>query len=142
MKDLVSTIFQHTNWTPLKSLAQWVVDEGIRIQQIPAPTFAEDARAEYVSKQFKNFGLLNVSIDDTKNVYGLLKGTNNSVPAIMILAHTDTVFSAETDLKIERKGDRIYGAGLGDNSMGVSGMLGVAKWLYDTKQTHQQTFGL
>ncbi|GAB5491962.1 MAG: M20/M25/M40 family metallo-hydrolase [Phototrophicaceae bacterium] len=132
MKDIANTIFRRTNWKPLKALAQWVIDEGIRVQQIPAPTFAEDERATYVSEQFKNFGLSNVSIDDAKNVYGLVKGTNRSVPAIMVLAHTDTVFSAETDLKIERKGDTIYGAGLGDNSMGVSGMLGLAKWLYDT----------
>lgn len=131
MKDIVHSIFRHTNWKNLNSLANWVVDEGIRIQQIPAPTFAEDARASYVSEQFKSLGLSNISIDPAKNVYGFLKGSNSRIPALMILAHTDTVFSAETDLTIQRDGDIIYGAGLGDNSMGVSGMLGLAKWFYD-----------
>lgn len=131
MKNIVNTIFRHTNWATLKPLSEWVVEEGIRVQQIPAPTFAEDARATYVSEQFKAFGLTEVSIDAAKNVYGFLKGANSRIPAIMILAHTDTVFSAETDLTIQRNGDIIYGAGLGDNSMGVSGMLGLAKWFYD-----------
>lgn len=135
MKQIVKTIFRHTNWDNLKPLAEWVVEEGIRVQQIPAPTFAEDERAAFVLDRFETFGLTSVSIDDAKNVYGLLKGANRSVPSIMVLAHTDTVFSAETDLTIERDGDIIYGAGLGDNSMGVSGMLGLIKWFYDTRTT-------
>ena len=132
MKHFVKRIFRHTNWQALNSLADWVVEEGVRIQQIPAPTFAEDDRVSYVAEQFKRYGLHNVETDDAKNVYGLLKGTNRAIPALMVMAHTDTVFPAETDLTIRREGDVIYGPGLGDNSMGVSGMLGLIKWFYDT----------
>jgi acetylornithine deacetylase/succinyl-diaminopimelate desuccinylase-like protein len=39
------------------------------------------------------------------------------------------VFAADTDLTIRRNGTMIFGPGLGDNSMGVAGMLGALKWL-------------
>jgi acetylornithine deacetylase/succinyl-diaminopimelate desuccinylase-like protein len=117
------------------SLSEWVVECGILIQQIAAPTFFEDERAVYVATQFKALGLVDVDIDAAKNVYGLIKGINRAVPALMICAHTDTVFSADTDLTIRRENDVIYGPGLGDNSLGVSGMLGFAKWLHDEKIT-------
>jgi acetylornithine deacetylase/succinyl-diaminopimelate desuccinylase-like protein len=58
---------------------------------------------------------------------------NRVVPGVMVSAHTDTVFSAETDLTVQREANVIYGPGLGDNSMGVSGLLGLMKWLHDKK---------
>jgi tripeptide aminopeptidase len=133
MKQLVKNTFRQSQWQTLPTLARWVIEEGIRVQQIPAPTFFEEQRAAYVSQQFTALGLTSVSIDSQKNVFGLLKGTNRAVPALMLMAHTDTVFSADTDLKIKREPHIIYGAGLGDNSIGVSGMLGVAKWFKEQR---------
>ncbi|MCA9914684.1 MAG: M20/M25/M40 family metallo-hydrolase, partial [Anaerolineae bacterium] len=123
------------NWRSLNTLAQWVVEESVRVQQIPAPTFHEDQRAAYVGQQFEALGLEEIQIDAAKNVYGLLKGSNRAVPAVMVAAHTDTVFSAETDLTIRYQDDWIYGPGLGDNSMGVAGLLGLARWLHDENFT-------
>jgi acetylornithine deacetylase/succinyl-diaminopimelate desuccinylase-like protein len=42
---------------------------------------------------------------------------------MMISAHTDTVFDIETPLAIRREGNRVYGPGLGDNSLGVAALL-------------------
>ncbi|MEO1287475.1 MAG: M20/M25/M40 family metallo-hydrolase, partial [Chloroflexota bacterium] len=84
-------------------------------------------------ERFTQLGLTDIRIDEQKNVYGLLKGLNRSVPALLAMAHTDTVFSADTDLTIRYEDDLIYGPGLGDNSIGVSGLLGLAKWLHTTK---------
>lgn len=132
MKQFVKTVYRQSDWQKIPALANWVVEEGIRVQQIPAPTFSEDERASYVANQFRQFGLNEVDIDDAKNAYGLLKGSNRAIPALMVMAHTDTVFAADTDLTIRREKDIIYGPGLGDNSMGVSGMLGLLKWLSDS----------
>jgi tripeptide aminopeptidase len=133
MKHLVKNAFRQSHWHQLPHLARWVVEEAIRVQQIPAPTFFEDERAKYVSQQFLALGLTEVSIDSEKNVYGLLKGLNRAVPALMLMAHTDTVFPADTNLAIRREPHVIFGAGLGDNSIGVSGMLAVAKWFKDQR---------
>lgn len=131
MKKTILQINRATSWRSLNELAQWVVEEGIRVQQVPAPTFHEEDRAAYVAEQFRALGLAEIQQDEQKNVYGLLKGSNRAVPAVMVSAHTDTVFPMETDLTIRREKDIVYGPGLGDNSMGVAGMLGLARWLRD-----------
>lgn len=132
MKSYIKQIYANHDWESLPSLADWVVEEAIRVQQIPAPTFDEAERATYVSKQFHNFNLNDVMIDDVFNVYGRLAGKSSNT-AILILAHTDTVFPADTDLTIKRKGNSISGPGLGDNSMGVAGLLGLLKTLQDSQ---------
>ncbi len=104
------------------------IARAIDIQQIAAPTFAENTRAHYVADQFRALGLVDVSIDDVFNVYGLLKGAGDG-KALMVSVHTDTVFPIETDLAIRREDDLIYGAGLGDNSLGVAGLLFLAEFL-------------
>ncbi|MFQ3646841.1 MAG: M20/M25/M40 family metallo-hydrolase [Anaerolineae bacterium] len=112
----------------LPELAAWALDVCIRIQQIPAPTFAEAERAAYVAEQFRALGLEDVEIDDLYNVTGVLKGAASGV-GILIMAHTDTVFPASTDLTITYPApDVVAGPGIGDNSMGVAGMLALARY--------------
>jgi len=130
MKSYIKTIYSQWNWSNLPDLAEWVIEEAIRIQQIPAPTFSESDRAKYVADQFQQLGLVDVTTDDVHNTYGRLQG-KSSQQAILMLAHTDTVFPADTDLTIKRSDYLIYGPGLGDNSMGVAGMLGFIKAMKD-----------
>lgn len=135
MKKIVRDVARQTDWHHLPPLADWVVGEAIRIQQIPAPTFQEKRRADYVAQQFEAFGFAQVAVDAQANAYGVCAGLDRTLPAIMVMAHTDTVFAPDTDLTIRREGSLIYGPGLGDNSMGVAGLLGLAKWLRDTNTT-------
>ena len=121
--------------TTFRDLAQWTVEQAVAIQQIPAPTFEEKARAEYVAAQFRALGLSDVAVDDLFNVYGRLAGNASDRTGLMVAAHTDTVFAADTDLSVRREGDIIFGVGLGDNSIGVAGMLALAKWLRDERVT-------
>lgn len=114
----------------IAALADWVIAQAITIQHIPAPTFEERPRAEAVSAYFTEYGLHDIDIDDVHNVYGRMAGADPSLPALMIVAHTDTVFGAETDLTLRRDGQTLYGPGIGDNSLGVAGMLGVLRMLH------------
>lgn len=109
----------------LAALANWVIAQAVAIQRIPAPTFYERQRAELVSALMTEHGLHDIDIDAMHNVYGRLPGANADLPALMIVAHTDTVFSADTDLALRRDAGTLHGPGIGDNSMGVGGMLGI-----------------
>jgi acetylornithine deacetylase/succinyl-diaminopimelate desuccinylase-like protein len=131
MQNIIRETYQQHTWNSLPRLAEHVIEEGIRIQQIAAPTFQEASRANYVAERFQALGLESVAIDSLYNVYGLMRGTSRAVPGLMVSAHTDTVFAAETDLSIRRQDELIYGPGLGDNSMGVAGLLGLAEWLHE-----------
>src|SRR5437762_1980349 len=79
--------------------AAQVLAETISIQQIPAPTFEERSRAEYVRSRFRQIGLADVEVDTVTNVYGRTPGVR-SQPALMVSAHLDTVFPLGTDLTI------------------------------------------
>ena len=100
---------------------------ALQIQQIPAPTLSETKRAEFVDGLFHKEGLLDVSTDGIGNVFGRLAGTGTNLPLI-ITAHLDTVFPEGTSLHSTREEGRIYGPGIGDNSLGVAALLGLS-WL-------------
>lgn len=109
-----------------------LIAETIAIQQIAAPTFEESARAEYVQARFAAIPALDPSslcVDDLYNVYACLRGSDPSLPAVLVSAHTDTVFSRQTPLSIRQTAETLYGAGIGDNSLGVAALLAAAELL-------------
>jgi acetylornithine deacetylase/succinyl-diaminopimelate desuccinylase-like protein len=108
-------------------LVERVIERALEIQQIPAPTFAEAERADFVKRCFEAEGLKDVTVDALSNVTGRLPGASGK-PFVVLSAHTDTVFPKETDLTATRKGDSIRAPGIGDNSLGVAGLFG-AMWL-------------
>ena len=113
----------------LTEMLNRVIDEAIAIQQIPAPTFHEGQRAAYIRSRFA--GLDAVEVDALHNVYGCLRGVESTLPALLVAAHTDTVFEPDIPLTVHRNGSRIYGPGLGDNSLGVAALLAMVDILRD-----------
>lgn len=116
-------------------LAERVIELAIEIQQIPAPTFEEQARAEFVRGLFEREGLREVSMDEAGNVYGRwtmdgklwskVNGLSSARKPLIVSAHLDTVFPRETDLSIRREGGKVFGPGIGDNSLGVAALFGL-----------------
>jgi acetylornithine deacetylase/succinyl-diaminopimelate desuccinylase-like protein len=105
-----------------------LLELAVQIQQVPAPTFEEKPRAEFVRERFIGEGLLDVSMDSVNNVYG--RWTGGGVPQqnakpLIVSAHMDTVFPSDTNLNVTRNEERIYGPGLGDNSLGVAALFGL-----------------
>ena len=112
----------------MSDIANRVTELAVQIQQIPAPTFEEKQRGEFVCKMFTAQGLADVSIDEVGNVAGRLPGAstqNARQKPLIVSAHLDTVFPAETELDVRREGEKIYGPGLGDNSLGVASLFGL-----------------
>ncbi len=102
-----------------------LLDLAVRIQQIPAPTFHEAERARFVREQWQALGLP-VEQDETGNVYALLRGSSAGKD-VVLSAHLDTVFPADTPLRLRRDGERIAGPGIGDNSIAVAALVEVAR---------------
>jgi len=111
-----------------------VVDLAVAIQQIPAPTFAEAQRAAFLRLLFEQQGLSDVIMDELGNVVGRIPGMGLQ-PPLVVTAHTDTVFPTSTDLRLQRQAERIYGPGIGDNSLGVAGLIGLTWALQEQKIT-------
>lgn len=103
-----------------------LLDLGIQIQQIASPTFEEAERAEFIYNQFRAEPgeLMDIHKDTVGNVLARLPG-NRQAPALIISAHMDTVFPGNTDLTCRQEKDKIYGPGIGDNSLGVAGLFAI-----------------
>ena len=111
-------------------LRQWQLD----IVRIPAPTFGEAARAANFLNRFRQIGLTNVHLDEVGNVLGELASAaapESKLPAILLSAHLDTVFPANTPIEpIEEKDNpRIYAPGICDNGAGLTALLAIASAL-------------
>ena len=118
--------------TGIARLAARVEADAMRIQRIPAPTFAEGQRADFVAQRFAALGLADVTRDEMDNVCGRIVGRERG-PALMISAHLDTVFGRKVALTLHQESHRLVGPGIGDNSMGVAGLLGLADFLRHRK---------
>lgn len=135
MKISLQQLNRTLPWDALPDLAEWVIQQGIHIQHIPAPTFGEAERARYVMSQFAALDLTEVDMDAQLNVYGVLRGSKKGT-GILLMAHTDTVFPIETDLSIRKHTtDFLSAPGIGDNSIAVAGLLGILHYL----RAHQLT---
>jgi tripeptide aminopeptidase len=134
MTNRIERIAQHPHvqnaLAAFQAQLEQAVAQLIAVQQIPAPTFAEAERAAFVQEQFAAAGLQEVHQDGLHNVYGRYPapGPTSHAPVI-ISAHTDTVFAADTDLTIQRDGRFLYGPGVGDNATGVAGLFLLAQAL-------------
>jgi len=106
------------------ALVARVLDLAVAIQQIPAPPFGEAQRGAFLRERFLVEGLQDVTVDDIGNVYGRIPGQGQLRP-VVVSAHLDTVFPYGTDLQVQREADKVFGPGIGDNSLGLAGLFGL-----------------
>lgn len=104
---------------------RWV-SEVIKLTEIPAPPFKEEARAKAYAEMLKAHGLSDVEIDEEGNAMGVRKGTGGG-PLVVVSAHLDTVFPEGTDVKVRREGTRLAAPGVGDDSSGLATLLSIAR---------------
>jgi acetylornithine deacetylase/succinyl-diaminopimelate desuccinylase-like protein len=99
-----------------------ILEEWIRLVEIPAPSGKEQARAKYIRAEMEKLGLSEIRTDDMYNVSGVRKGTGGG-PTVVFAAHTDTVFPEGTDLKVKREGDILRAPGVGDDTSNLMATL-------------------
>jgi tripeptide aminopeptidase len=99
-----------------------IVEEWIRLVEIPSPSTKEQARARYIEAEMRKLGLADVRVDAMSNVSGVRKGTGGG-PAIVFAAHTDTVFPEGTSVKVRREGNLLRAPGAGDDTSNLMAVL-------------------
>jgi acetylornithine deacetylase/succinyl-diaminopimelate desuccinylase-like protein len=106
--------------------ADAITEEHIRICSIPASPFGERERAEYLSRKFSELGLSEVEIDEEGNCIGLLPGSSRS-PLLVVSAHLDTVFSADTNFYVVRRDGKLFAPGIADDGCGLAALIALAQ---------------
>ena len=90
----------------------------VTLTQIPAPPFAEAARAEAYAALLREAGADSVTIDSVGNVIALRRGRTRA-RTVAIGGHLDTVFPPGTDVTVRARGDTLFAPGIGDDTAGL-----------------------
>ena len=99
---------------------------------IPAPSHHEDQRAAFIKKWFEDNGISDVSIDPALNVVCRYNVTDDN-DLVMFMAHTDTVFPAETKLEITERDGKWYCPAIGDDTAQLVNLMIAARYFVQNK---------
>ncbi len=120
----------HAAFSWLHNNPKTIMDWHRELVAIPAPPFQEEARAKWFAERFHEAGLTGVEMDAEGNVLGVLPAAQlppeSTGPVVILSAHLDTVFPADTPLNLVLEGDRLSGPGTSDNGAGLAGLLAIA----------------
>jgi tripeptide aminopeptidase len=127
----------HAAFSWLHGNPQKIMDWQAEVVAIPAPPFGEQERSAWLAEHFRAAGLNCVETDAVGNVMGTLPAAklpeDSTGPVVVLSAHLDTVFPADTPINPVRDGDRLMAPGASDNGAGIAGLLAVLHALLDAK---------
>jgi len=105
---------------------QWINEIHLQLCRVPAPTFLEQERAEWIVAQFRGLGW-ETHIDRAGNVIAATD-PHAQGPYIALTAHLDTVLAPRTkdEIRIDADG-RFRGPGISDNGAGLAALLAIAR---------------
>jgi acetylornithine deacetylase/succinyl-diaminopimelate desuccinylase-like protein len=120
----------HAAFAWLHGNPKTIMDLQAELVAIPAPPFGEQARSTWIAARFHDAGLSRIETDEIGNIYGWLPAVRlpaeSTGPLVVLSAHLDTVFPADTVLHPVVDGDRLLAPGACDNCAGVAGLLAIA----------------
>lgn len=127
-------LFQAQRWFAREK--SWINDQHLQLCRIAAPTFFEQARAEWFRTQLNALGW-RAKLDRAGNVVAQLAGYAEADYSVVVSAHLDTVFAPSRPEDIFFSGDgRFFGPGTSDNGAGLAGILALARVLNEIPELH------
>jgi acetylornithine deacetylase/succinyl-diaminopimelate desuccinylase-like protein len=106
----------------LISMRDMILGNLVMVAQIPAETFQESERAEFVLNRFNETENMEAYEDESGNVVAVIKG-RTSDKKVAISASMDTHFNNEVDHNVSMSMDGARGPGLANNSLGLTVLL-------------------
>lgn len=103
----------------IQSIMETILTNIVLLGQIPAPTFQEHNRTAALLDRLAEFQVDECTTDGYQNPIGIIHGKSQTQPPIFVVAHLDTPFGTDIDHNYSVTAERISGAGVMDNSIGV-----------------------
>ena len=139
IKDAVRKLMAHEGIK--KALAYLEANQQARIDELKEMTLLHGApfkegelRSPMFVKKLEAYGCTECATDTNDNAFGTIKGSgqgsrqgSRKPPTVLLEAHLDTVFPAETPLAVREEGTRIYCPGVGDDTAGLATVLSVCR---------------
>jgi tripeptide aminopeptidase len=117
-------VHQAFQWLHLneKQILQWQME----LVRVAAPPFGEGPRAERLCALFADLGLEEAHIDEAGNAMARRRGAGPGGRCVLLSAHIDTVFPADTPIEPRLDGSKLSAPGACDNGAGVAAMVAIA----------------
>ena len=112
----------------LRSIRETFLTDAVLLGEIPSPTYGEKDRIRLVIDRFRENGLQDPTLDEFGNASGIVQGSSGN-STILVMAHADSVFSADTRHVLEVGSDFITGPGIADNAIGLAAVVALPKLL-------------
>jgi tripeptide aminopeptidase len=112
----------------LREIRKLVLTDAVLLGEIPAPTFNESDRIRLTVDRFRENGLEDPEIDEHGNASAVLPGSEGG-SSILVMAHADSVFDANTQHVLNVGPDSITGPGIADNAIGLATVVALPKLL-------------
>ncbi len=103
----------------IEDAARAVLERTVELAAVPAPPLDEADRARVVARWWRADGL-EPRIDRAGNVVARVRRGEGA--ATFVAAHLDTVFGRDVRHSAERRDGRLYGVGVGDNTVAVAAL--------------------
>jgi acetylornithine deacetylase/succinyl-diaminopimelate desuccinylase-like protein len=109
---------------------KWIDDRHLEICRVPALTFREQERAEFLQELFADIGVVS-NVDEAGNLIAPLI-YDDALPFIAVTAHLDTTISPRrpADVYVDPDGS-LKGPGVTDNGAGLAALMAIARALRD-----------
>lgn len=129
-----AALFQAQCWFAREK--SWINEQHLQLCRIAAPTFFEQARAEWFRTQLNALGW-SAKLDRAGNVLARFDSETDNDSSLVVSAHLDTVFAPARPEDIYFGGDgRLFGPGTSDNGAGLAALLAIARVLHENTDLH------
>jgi acetylornithine deacetylase/succinyl-diaminopimelate desuccinylase-like protein len=113
-----------------QSERKWINERHLEVCRVPAPTFREQPRAEFLQELFRELGYP-AQLDDAGNVVvPIVFGAD--LPFVAVTAHMDTVLAPRRPADVSVRPDgTLAGPGVTDNGSGLTALVALARVFRD-----------
>jgi len=102
-----------------EKLKDLILTNLVMLGEIPAPTFHEEKRLQFLVNRFTQSRLINCSTDEVGNGLGILPGERGE-RNILVVAHMDSLFDEKEDHTCTVHPSYVSAPGICDNALGVA----------------------
>ena len=103
----------------IRALRETIIANIVLIGEIPAPTFKEKRRADFLMDRLAESRVDECTTDGYRNPIGIIHGAERTKPPIFVVAHLDTFFDQDIVHNYLVRENSVTGPGILDNSIGV-----------------------
>lgn len=120
----------------LEKMKELLIGNVIMLGEVPssAGTWQSDdeventeysVRARFFAERLTELGVDECTTDPFGNPIGIIKGTDPSLPPILVCAELDSLYNPPGDIHYSIRGNSISGPGLMDNAIGAAAVLSI-----------------